>query len=178
MTMTEDSSLRARLAKAIGGFAPTLAGALGGPLAGAAVAAVSKAVTGEESAPAGAILEAVIGRDPKALAALRTAELDFRKAVLEAQNESRRIAASDRADAREREKVLKDVTPALLGFGVIGGFFFVMASMLWRELPAEADTEFSILLGALATMTAAVVNYYFGSSADSAEKTRVMGGLR
>ena len=50
--------------------------------------------------------------------------------------------------------------------------------MLLRQLPVEAETEFSIMLGALATMTAAVVNYYFGSSAESAEKTRAMGVLR
>ena len=177
MTFSENPPLRERLARAVGQFAPTLAGALGGPLAGAAVAAVSKAVTGEEAAPDGVILEAVVGRDPKALAALKEAELDFRKAMLTAQNESRRIAASDRADARARQRAIKDITPAVLGLGVIGGFFFVMATMLWRELPSEAGTEFSIMLGALATMTAAVVNYYFGSSADSAEKTRVMSGL-
>jgi hypothetical protein len=31
------------------------------------------------------------------------------------------------------------------------------------------------MLGALATMTAAVVNYFFGSSAGSREKTRLLG---
>lgn len=178
MTTKDDPGLRQRLARAVGQFAPTLAAALGGPLAGAAVEAVSKAVTGEENASAGVVLDAIVGRDPKALAALRQAEIDFRKAVLEADNDARRIAAADRADARARQKAIKDITPAILGLGVISGFFFVLATMLWRELPAEADTEFSIMLGALATMTAAVVNYYFGSSADSVEKTRVMSGLR
>ena len=178
MTSDSDARLRDRLASAVGQFAPTLAAALGGPLAGAAAAAISSAVTGEEAAPSGVVLDTIVGRDPKALAALRTAEIDFRRAVLAADNDARRIAAGDRADARARQKALRDITPALLGFGVIGGFFFVMATMLWRTLPTEAETEFSIMLGALATMTAAVVNYYFGSSADSAEKTRVMGGLR
>jgi hypothetical protein len=46
--------------------------------------------------------------------------------------------------------------------------------MVARRLPPGAETEFSIMLGALATMTAAVVNYFFGSSAGSKEKTRLM----
>ena len=46
--------------------------------------------------------------------------------------------------------------------------------MVARRLPPGAETEFSIMLGALATMTAAVVNYFFGSSAGSREKTRLM----
>lgn len=164
--------------RAVSNVAPTLAAALGGPLAGAAVQAVAKAVTGDDAADEGEVLTAVLQGDPRSLAELRLAEIDFRKAVLEADNEARRIAAGDRASARTRQQVLKDKTPAILGFGVIAGFFFVLGMMLLRELPTEAETEFSIMLGALATMTAAVVNYYFGSSADSAEKTRVLGGLR
>ena len=35
----------------------------------------------------------------------------------------------------------------------------------------------SIMLGALATMTAAVVNYFFGSSAGSREKTRLSDAI-
>lgn len=172
-----DETLRKRLARALGEVAPTLAGALGGPLAGAAASALSRAVTGEEGSE-GAVLDAVLAGEPSVLEAIRTAEFDFRKAVLSAEVEARRIAAADRADARARQVAVKDITPAVLGTGVIVGFFLVLGMMLTRQMPVEAETEFSIMLGALATMTAAVVNYYFGSSADSAEKTRVMGGLR
>lgn len=177
MTFQDKNGFGTRLARAIAGVAPTLAGALGGPLAGAAVNAISKAVTGEETADHAA-LDVVLAGDPQALAAVRLAEADFREAVLNANLEVQRISAQDRADARAREIAVKDITPALLGFSVIGGFFLVLAMMMSQQFPTEAETEFSIMLGALATMTAAVVNYYFGSSADSAEKTRAMSILR
>jgi hypothetical protein len=50
--------------------------------------------------------------------------------------------------------------------------------MVSRKLPPGAETEFSIMLGALATMTAAVVNYFFGSSAGSREKTMLLSGVK
>jgi hypothetical protein len=170
-----EPALASRIGGMIGKVAPTIAGALGGPLAGAAMQALSKAVLGESSAVAEDIETVVLAQRPETLAALKKAELDFRRAILDADLEARRIAAGDRADARARQIAVRDATPAVLGLGVISGFFFVLTLMLLRQLPSEADTEFSIMLGALATMTAAVVNYYFGSSADSREKTKLIG---
>ena len=57
-------------------------------------------------------------------------------------------------------------------------FVTALGVMVARKLPAGAETEFSIMLGALATMTAAVVNYFFGSSAGSREKTLLLTGVR
>ncbi|MEM6648788.1 MAG: hypothetical protein AAF603_00900 [Pseudomonadota bacterium] len=177
MTKTPLKTIRSRLGKAIGEVAPTLAGALGGPLAGAAVETLSKAILGERE---GELMDetdletVILAQSPDTLLALKKAELSFQETLLDAQNEAFRIAASDRANARARQMALKDFTPTILGFTVISGFFAVLAIMLWKELPDRTETEFSIMLGALATMTAAVVNYFFGSSASSREKTKMM----
>jgi len=170
---------RGRLKRAIAGTAPGLAHALGGPLAGAAVEALSKAIFGAGAPAAGPADEAVLAEaveraGPKELQAIYEAELSFRKALAEADLGAQRIAAADRADARARQRALGDLTPSLLGGLIIGGFFIVLAAMVTRRLPPGAETEFSIMLGALATMTAAVVNYFFGSSAGSKEKTRLL----
>lgn len=179
MPETPDRSLKNRLTSAVAGVAPTIATALGGPLAGAAVATLRDKLFGEDASVGDrALEEALMAGDPETMLKVKEAEVSFRKAVLDAGLEARRIAAADRADARAREVATKDRTPAVLGTAVIGGFFAVLGIMLWRDVPTQAETEFSILLGALATMSAAVVNYYFGSSADSAEKTRLMGDLR
>lgn len=69
---------------------------------------------------------------------------------------------------------MNDWTPSVIGAAIILGFFIVLGVMVARKLPPGAETEFSIMLGALATMTAAVVNYFFGSSAGSKEKTRLI----
>ncbi|WOI54134.1 hypothetical protein [Parvularcula sp. LCG005] len=178
MTKSTTASIQQRLGKAIGDVAPTLAGALGGPLAGAAVGTISRAIFGRSDGDVAGLENVILAQSPETMVALRRAELEFRRAVIDADLEGRRIAADDRANARARQIALKDLTPTIMGITVIGGFFFVLCIMFWRELPAETDTEFSIMLGALATMTAAVVNYFFGSTADSREKTKIMAGQR
>lgn len=181
MENDQDPTLSTRLRHAVAQMAPTLASALGGPLAGAAVQALSRAVIGQEASGAAAehqLEAALIAQDPQTLAAVRRAELEFREAVLSAQVEQTRLANADRADARARQIATRDLTPTLLGVAVIGGFFSVLGLMVLRDLPPQAETEFSIMLGALATMTAAVVNYFFGSSAGSREKTKIMVGHR
>ncbi len=174
MSDRPEPSFRSKLGRALRDVAPTLAGAFGGPLAGAATETVSRAIFGDSHGDEAALETAVLAGAPETLAALRQAEVEFRKAVLSVVIEEQKLANEDRANARARQIAVRDITPTLLGLSVIAGFFFVLAVMLWRELPAQAETEFSIMLGALATMTAAVVNYFFGSSVGSREKTKIM----
>ncbi|MEM1379695.1 MAG: hypothetical protein AAGH41_03625 [Pseudomonadota bacterium] len=169
---------RRRFAQSLGRAAPELARALGGPLAGAAVGLISKALLGREEDDADVLEAALETASPEALVRLREANMSFQKAVLDAANEGARIAASDRADARARQRALKDRIPGCLAFTVVAGFFGVLAAMLVADVPADAETEFSIMLGALATMAAAVMNYYFGSSAGSRVKTELLEGRR
>ncbi len=170
------SSTRARgkIKHAIAAAAPQLAQALGGPLAGAAVSQISKAIFGTPDANEDALGEALANVSPEHFLALKRAEQEFQIALRKAGVDDRRIDAGDRADARARQVKLRDWTPSALGALIILGFFTVLGAMLARRLPPGAETEFSIMLGALATMTAAVVNYFFGSSAGSKEKTRLI----
>lgn len=170
--------VRGRLRKAVAKTAPKIAEAIGGPLAGAAVAAVARAIFGKDDVPEDALADAVEGASADQLIALARAENEFRIALKNAALEELRISAGDRASARERQVKLGDLTPSILGALIIGGFFLTLAAMVARTLPAGAETEFSIMLGALATMTAAVVNYFFGSSAGSREKTMLLSGLK
>ncbi|MEM9617678.1 MAG: hypothetical protein AAF936_06920 [Pseudomonadota bacterium] len=165
---------RGKIKRVIVKTAPTLAHALGGPLAGAAVAQISKAIFGAPDADEETLSDALANASPEHWLALRRAEQEFAIALREANVEGQRIDADDRADARQRQIQMADWTPSALGALIILGFFIVLAAMVSRKLPAGAETEFSIMLGALATMTAAVVNYFFGSSAGSKEKTRLM----
>jgi hypothetical protein len=178
MTAAQSGDARPRkrrgLKRALGKAAPELARAIGGPLAGAAVSAVAKAVLGEETADEAQLEDALAEATPEQRAALAKAEADFRIAIRRAAIDEARIAADDRANARAREVAREDRTPAIMGGLIIFGFFLVLGAMVARRLPEGTETEFSIMLGALATMTAAVVNYYFGSSAGSREKTRLL----
>jgi hypothetical protein len=165
---------RGRLKRAVAGAAPKIAESLGGPLAGAAVAAIARAIFGRDDVPEEALADAVANLSADHLIALKRAENEFQIAIRNAAVEEARIDAGDRASARERQKALDDQTPSILGGLIIAGFFLTLGVMVARRLPEGAETEFSIMLGALATMTAAVVNYFFGSSAGSREKTRLL----
>ena len=167
-------SKRRSLKKAVATAAPQLAHALGGPLAGAAVTAISKAIFGKENVEEAVLADAIAAATPEQLLALKRADNEFRIALRYAMVEEARIDAGDRDSARKRQERMDDWTPSALGAAIILGFFIVLGAMVMRALPAGTETEFSIMLGALATMTAAVVNYFFGSSAGSKEKTRLM----
>ncbi|MEZ5895618.1 MAG: hypothetical protein R3C40_09530 [Parvularculaceae bacterium] len=175
--MTKDEQTktkRGRLKRAVAKTAPQIAGALGGPLAGAAVGALARAIFGTDSADEDDLAAAIEMATPEQLVALKKADYEFRLAIRNANIDEQRIDAGDRASARDRQKAMRDWTPSLLGALIIAGFFITLAAMVSRRLPEGAETEFSIMLGALATMTAAVVNYFFGSSAGSREKTRLL----
>ncbi|MFN0023637.1 MAG: hypothetical protein ACKVS5_07025 [Parvularculaceae bacterium] len=165
---------RRRLKRAVARTAPKIAGQLGGPLAGAAVEALARAIFGKDTVPEEAIAEALDVASADTILALKRAENEFAIALREAAVEEQRIDAGDRASARERQQKMDDMTPSVLGALIIAGFFLTLGVMVARRLPVGAETEFSIMLGALATMTAAVVNYFFGSSAGSREKTKLL----
>ncbi len=173
---------RGRLKRAVARTAPKIAEQLGGPLAGAATAALARAIFGKEAAGKETLgedawAEAVEGASAEQLIALKRADDEFRLAIRHAAIEELKIDAGDRASARERQHKMRDWTPSVLGALIIGGFFATLAVMVAKRLPPGAETEFSIMLGALATMTAAVVNYFFGSSAGSREKTHLLRGV-
>lgn len=174
----EKSQTRGRLKKAVAKAAPKIAEQLGGPLAGAAVSAIARAIFGKDGASEEELADALTAAGADQLIALKRAENEFRIALRQAALDEGRIDAGDRASARERQQKMRDWTPSVLGALIIGGFFLTLAAMVARKLPPGAETEFSIMLGALATMTAAVVNYFFGSSAGSREKTLLLTGVR
>lgn len=169
---------RGRLKKAVAKAAPKIAEQLGGPLAGAAVSAIARAIFGKEGASEEELADTISTASADQIIALKRADTDFRIALRQAALEEKRIDAGDRASARDRQQKMRDWTPSILGALIVGGFFLTLAVMVARKLPPGAETEFSIMLGALATMTAAVVNYFFGSSAGSREKTLLLTGVR
>jgi len=158
----------------LGDKAPELARALGGPLAGAAADIVAETLLGRRESNESVLSEALQEASPEVLVQLRKASLAFQSELTAAAVEAERVAAGDRSDARARERALKDRVPGALALCVVTGFFGVLSVMLFSDVPSGAETEFSIMLGALATMAAAVMNYYFGSSAGSREKTYLL----
>lgn len=159
----------------VGAVAPTLATALGGPLAGAAVGAISQQLLGRADAPQADVIQALQAGGPDALLKLKAAEQDFAQRMRELDIDVDRLHQADRASARDREARTGDtLTPRLLAILVTGGFFGVLAWLLAVGKPLDGGDALLVMLGALAGAWASVVAYYFGSSAGSSEKTALL----
>ncbi|NBQ13086.1 MAG: hypothetical protein EBU31_00385 [Proteobacteria bacterium] len=151
--------------------APTLAAAVGGPLAGMATRAISDALLGKPDGTQEELLAAMPTATPDQLLALKKAEQDFTVRMRELEIDLERIGNEDRSSARAREIETKDWTPKLLAGGITVGYFGVLFYMLKYGLPAGGGTEaMLVMLGALGTAWGGVVTYYFGSSAGSSKK--------
>ena len=147
------------------GFAPGLATALGGPLAGVAVSALSKQLGVKDEV--NAVMKAITN-DPEAEAKIKQLEHDKFKAVL-----------ADKANARDREArvvesanaplINKIVTPAL-ALGVTGLSFILFAVLIFVEVKPEAKDILIYILGVLSAAVTQILSYYFGSSIGSKDK--------
>ena len=147
------------------GFAPGLATALGGPLAGVAVSALSKQLGVKDEV--NAVMKAITN-DPEAEAKIKQLEHDKFKAIL-----------ADKANARDREArvvesqnaplINKIVTPAL-ALGVTGLSFVLFAVLIFVEVKPEAKDILIYILGVLSAAVTQILSYYFGSSVGSKDK--------
>lgn len=158
--------------------APSIASAVGGPLAGMATKAISEALLGKPDGTEDELLSAVDRVTPEQLLALKKAEHDFEIKMRELDIDIERIANSDRDSARNREIKVKDITPKLLAAGITTGYFGVLFYMLTHGLPTTGGSEaMLVMLGTLGTAWGGVVAYYFGSSAGSKEKTDTINSM-
>ena len=158
--------------------APSIASAVGGPLAGMATRAISEALLGKSDGTEQELENAVASATPEQLLALKKAEQEFAVKMRELDIDLERISNEDRDSARNREVSLRDWTPRVLAGLITVGYFGVLFWMLRFGLPNTGSSEaLLVMLGALGTAWGGVVAYYFGSSAGSKEKTEAMNRM-
>lgn len=161
----------------IGSIAPVIGTALGGPVGGAAFAAISESLLGEVTTDVKKIEKALAEATPEQLAALKKVDNDFDVRMKELDINLEELAQANTANARQREIAIKDKIPAILAILVTAGFFSVLGFMLYSGTDQQSDALL-VMLGALGTAWGAIMNYYFGSSAGSAKKNDMLAGLR
>jgi len=155
----------------VGSVAPKIATALGGPLAGLAVQAIAGVFGLGEGATKEDVAKAVANATPEQLLALKKADHDFAVRMRELDIDLEDIAARDRDSARLRESTVRDWMPGILAVLVTAGFFGALGYLLVAGKPQHGGDALLVMLGALGTSFAAVIAYYFGSSAGSKAKT-------
>lgn len=164
--------------KTLAAVAPTIAAALGSPLAGAAVLVATKALGLSENTEE-ALQAAVMGADPDALARLKEIDNQFRKDMRALDVDIARIDQADRVSARDLAKA--NMWPQiLLSIVFVGGYFGAMLALhgvLFEtsEINPQIIALFGALIGVFTRELSGIMTFWFGSSSGSKEKAAKMG---
>lgn len=175
-------SLKSILAKA----APLIGTAIGGPF-GALAGSVAAKALGIDEKPTqteteAAILKAV-ATDPEAAGKLQQANYDFQVKMRELgikeadlQVRIEEIHYKDRANAREMNTKKDDWVPKFLVVAIVVMVCGLGYVALYKP-PSDSSKDILLMLvGAGLAELARVYQYHFGSSAGSAEKSRMLTG--
>jgi hypothetical protein len=153
-------------------IAPTVATALGGPLAGMAVSAISKAIGVDEDKVTDIISSNKLTADQ--VAQIKIAEIELAKQAQELGLNFEKLAVDDRKSAREMQAVTRSWVPPLLAASVTLGFFAILGGMMFGQMSVADNTALTMMLGSLGTAWTGIIAYYFGSSAGSQAKTDLL----
>jgi len=162
----------------VGTVAPTIASALGGPLAGVAVKALGTKLLGKEDATEEEVSTAILSASPESLLKLKELESEFALKMAELGVELDKIEAGDRDSARKRQVDMKDWTPNVLAGAIVIGYLSVQWYVLGHTLPVDNQTIIIRTLGTLDAVVMMVMAYFFGSSRGSKHKTEILGKIK
>jgi membrane-bound ClpP family serine protease len=149
---------------------PTIATCLGGPLAGLAVTAVSKALGIDEDKVQNVIDGGKLNADQ--IASLKQAEIELQRQAQELGLNFEQLAVQDRASARDLQKETKSFIPPLLSVLVTIGFFGILAGLMSGKI--MTSDALMLMLGSLGTAWTGIIAFYFGSSASSQAKDNMI----
>lgn len=152
-------------------IAPTIATALGGPLAGLAVSAISKAVGVDEDKVTDLISSNKM--TPEQIAQVKIAEIELKKQENELGLNFEALAVDDRKSAREMQAATRSIVPPALAGAITLGFFGILSMLLFGQVDGNNPTIL-MMLGSLSTAWTGIIAYYFGSSAGSQAKTELL----
>jgi len=151
--------------------APTIATALGGPLAGLAVSAVSKAMGIDEADVNETIKTGKLTAEQ--IASIKQAEIELQKSAQELGLNFEQLAVEDRKSAREMQVQTKSYIPATLAVTVTLGFFGILYMLMAGKIMPGSEA-LMIMLGSLGTAWTGIIAFYFGSSAGSQAKDEMI----
>jgi len=161
----------------IGSAAPLVGSLLGGPVGGTVGQLVAHAL-GVEDTPEAIVEE--IKQNPEALLKLKQFEYTHSEKLQELSLQEAGLYLKDRQNSREREQAIVKATGHvdynlyLLAWLIVGGFFALTALLAFHSLPEDSSGVIFMLFGTLAGSFGAVIQYFFGSSKSSSEKTKLL----
>ena len=151
-------------------LAPTVASALGSPVAGMAVSALESAmgISGDD------IQKTIVTNKLTAeqVAAIQQAELAIKAKAQEMNLDFAKLQNEDKASARQMQSTVKSWVPPTLAMLVTVGFFGILIGLMLNKL--EPNPELDVMLGSLGTAWVGIISFYFGSSAGSQAKDQLL----
>jgi len=151
-------------------IAPGIATALGGPLAGLAVTAISKALGIDEKDVQSTIESGKLSAEQ--LASIKQAELTLQTQAQQLGLDFEKIAVDDRKSARDLQASTRSIVPPVLAMIVTVGFFGILFALMMGY--AQKSDELMIMLGSLGTAWTGIIGFYFGSSAHSEKQSEML----
>jgi hypothetical protein len=175
-------------------IAPTIAAVASGPFAGIVGPVVGTAMgwlvhTDDPAAPKADPLTTLQQKIEQGqmtsqdLVNLRQANIDLEKYMADNNFKLAQLAEQDVESARAREIAVKDNTPRILAFAMIGGFFSLCTALVYGFVfQPEAMLRIGVfggtLLGGILTYlfeeSSAATSYYFGTTQGSATKNEML----
>jgi len=149
----------------IGKILPTIGTLLGGPLGGAAVEAVGKAL-GMSDATTDKVQKALNSGNLSAeqIAALQAADLQLKTRMAELGIEAEKLTQADRSSARAMQTSLGSMVPSILAFILTVGYFGILIGLMTGDLKLWDNSAMTLLLGALTTAWGSMIAFYYGAS--------------
>jgi hypothetical protein len=150
--------------------APTIATAFGGPLAGLAVDAISKAIGVDPKDVNKTIAEGKLSAEQ--IGAIKQAEIAMAARAQELGLDFEKIAVDDRKSAREMQASTQSYIPGLMAIAVTLGFFGILVGLMTEHF--KTSDALMLMLGSLGTAWTGIIAFYFGSSAGSQKKDELL----
>lgn len=156
--------------------APTLGAALGGPVAGTAIKFLTDHFLGDEKAQEQDVANLVLNASPEKLLELRSLDTQFKLKMRELDIDVYRLEVEDRKSARDMGIKAGLTAQMALSFIFIGGYFALTFSLFSGEItltPAIEKTG-TLMLGVITGSIPMILQFWFGSSQGSREKTQAL----
>lgn len=155
-------------------IAPTVASALGGPLAGAAVFALGS-ILGIGEPTQDKIKDAIESAQmtPAQVAQIKALELQYQNDEKERAFKYAELEFKDIDSAREREAKVQDHTNRNLAYTIVCAFVALVGATLIGYTKVDSVLA-GTLVGYLSAKCEQVLSYYFGSSRGSERKTELL----
>lgn len=155
-------------------IAPTVATALGSPLAGAAILAIGE-LFGMKEPTQGKIKDLIESGNltGEMVVQMKELELRYKNEELERGFKYAELEFKDVDSARGREIAVKDHTNQILAYIVVIAFISTAVAVLGGYAKVESVLAGTII-GYVSAKCEQVLSYYFGSSKSSARKTEII----